>query len=208
MFLLPCKLKLKKIKWRSCAAALWIQVKCGAGVTFQSSGRVSKSLRSFFEWRRMFAAASYVVSDHLEVQRNFCAERVRQVVGGKPITHRAMIGPIERRRADELLSLQRRLHTPPGPGLAPKVRGPVSKTLGSVLAGGVVGAHTARTAQSCVELLRLSRRTHPRLEAHRSADPGGGRQLTTVQAKETDRKIFFARKSATLELRRRVSVGY
>ena len=38
--------------------------------------------------RRMFAAASYVVSDHLEVQRNFCAERVRQVVGGKPITHR------------------------------------------------------------------------------------------------------------------------
>ena len=101
-----------------------------------------------------------------------------------------------------------RLHTPPGPGLAPKVRGPVSKTLGSVLAGGVVGAHTARTAQSCVELLRLSRRTHPRLEAHRSADPGGGRQLTTVQAKETDRKIFFARKSATLELRRRGSVGY
>ena len=142
----------------------------------------------------MFAAASYVVSDHLEVQRNFCAERVRQVVGGKPITHRA-IGPIERRRADELLSL--RGCTPPGPGLAPKVRGPVSKTLGSVLAGGVVvvGAHTARTAaQSCVELLSLSRRTHPRLEDHRSADPGGGRQLTTVQAKETDRKIFFARK--------------
>ena len=73
--------------------------------------------------------------------------------------------------------------------------GPVSKTLGSVLAGGVVGAHTARTAaQSCVELLSLSRRTHPRLEDHRSADPGGGRQLTTVQAKETDRKIFFAKK--------------
>ena len=178
-----------------------------------SWGDIPKQWQSFeefailFEWRRMFAAASYVVSDHLEVQRNFCAERVRQVVGGKPITHRAMIGPIERRRADELLSLQAR-HTPPGPGLAPKVRGPVSKTLGSVLAGGVVGAHTARTAQSCVELLSLSRRTHPRLEAHRSADPGGGRQLTTVQAKETDRKIFFAKKSATLELRRRGSVGY
>ena len=73
-------------------------------------------------WRRMFAAASYVVSDHLRVQRNFCAERVRQVVGGKPITHRAMIGPIERRRADELLSLLRG-STPPGPGLAPKYRG-------------------------------------------------------------------------------------
>ena len=113
MFLASCKLKLKKIKWRSCAAALWIQVKCGAGVTFQSSGsRVSKSFRSFFEWRRMFAAASYVVSDHLEVQRNFCAERVRQVVGGKPITHRAMIGPIERRRADELLSLRGCTHRP------------------------------------------------------------------------------------------------
>ena len=160
-----------------------------------SWGDIPKQLQSFEEfsmWRRMFAAASYVVSDHLEVQRNFCAERVRQVVGGKPITHRA-IGPIERRRADELLSL-RGCTTPPGPGLAPKVRGPVSKTLGSVLAGCVVGAHTARTAQSCVELLRLSRRTHPRLEDHRSADPGGGRQLTTVQAKETDRKIFFARK--------------
>ena len=63
-------------------------------------------------WRWMFAAASYVVSDHLEVQRNFCAERVRQVVGGKPITHRAMIGPIERRRADELLSLHGCTHRP------------------------------------------------------------------------------------------------
>ena len=49
LFLASCKLKLKKIKWRSCAAALWIQVKCGAGVTFQSSCRVSKTFRSFFD---------------------------------------------------------------------------------------------------------------------------------------------------------------
>ena len=178
-------------------------------MTFQSSCRVSKSFRSFFDVAadvcRRILRGLRSPSGPTELLR-----RTRSASGRWKTDHPSRDDRPNRKKTGRRAAQPPRLHTPPGPGLAPKVRGPVSKTLGSVLAGGLVGAHTARTgAQSCVELLRLSRRTHPRLEAHRSADPGGGRQLTTVQAKETDRKIFFARKSATLELRRRRgSVGY
>ena len=142
----------------------------------------------------MFAAASYVVSDHLRVQRNFCAERVRQVVGGKPITHRA-IGPIERRRADELLSL--RGCTPPGPGLAPKDRGWAGlkdsrQCAGRWCGGGAHGSDRCSKLRGAAQPEQTNTPSIGRPSV--SADPGGGRQLTTVQAKETDRKIFFAKK--------------
>ena len=171
MFLASCKLKLKKIKWRSCAAALWIQVKCGAGVTFQSSCRVSKSFRSFFDVAadvcRRILRGLRSPSGPTELLR-----RTRSASRRWKTDH-----PSRDDRPNRKKTGRRAAQPPRRPARVSRQRtagGPVSKTLGSVLAGGVVGAHTARTAaQSCVELLSLSRRTHPRLEDHQTREEAG-----------------------------------
>ena len=158
--------------------------------------------------RRMFAAASYVVSDHLRVQRNFCAERVRQVVGGKPITHRA-IGPIERRRADELLSL-RGCTTPPGPGLAPKDRGWAglkdSRQCAGRWCGG--GAHGSDRCSKLRGAAQPEQTNTPSIGRPSVCRPGRRPAANDSPSQRNGPQDLFREKSATLELRRRGSVGY
>ena len=93
-----------------------------------SWGDIPKQLQSFEDFSILFRCGGGCLPPHLTwspITFGSNGTFAPNAFGKSSVENRspiAVIGPIERRRADELLSL-RGCTTPPGPGLAPKVRG-------------------------------------------------------------------------------------